>query len=467
MFAPQRAFDATSYSQLMLRRSRKRRKVQDKTRSIPVQQPKADSSNRRRHDQPVEPLSNSSHDTHYTGKSRLDRNRPSGTTGTADNGVSKSAPIIGNGGECHLCGKQLGTTIHVCQSGSVSLCSNCVINSAVAFPGQVFKVQTHDAGRSHSDQNAYQADSRNTIRNTPVQTESLKRVQCWLCEEDLIDYYRCQECSDAFCVACRQYHPVEHTFQAVSGSEQVIRSGAHKGVESSHGGSDIDNVKHAEGSSGDGDIDEGRRDVDIRQQSQDGSDVDVSENEDDTPTETPEHVGIDNRSYIIQPGQEAISLDGLIQFTTMAKTLIQAAEQLIQRHQGSPDKLSRRITSSRGQRVQSLRKRKSRSHHNVHDSDDKGEEDETDKYDDAYDIDEDEGADLDEKHDSNEYHDLLRFYTNSTSTERRASGKRRKWLSEDMLRLRELKDKGWTDERIAAVMGRSPSAIMQQWRKQN
>jgi hypothetical protein len=42
----------------------------------------------------------------------------------------------------------------------------------------------------------------------------------------------------------------------------------------------------------------------------------------------------------------------------------------------------------------------------------------------------------------------------------------RKWSVADRERLRGMKQKGWADNRIGRILGRSPSAIAQQWRKQ-
>lgn len=49
---------------------------------------------------------------------------------------------------------------------------------------------------------------------------------------------------------------------------------------------------------------------------------------------------------------------------------------------------------------------------------------------------------------------------------RRQKTTRHAWTPEDRQRLREMKRKGWTDERIGRALGRSPGAISQQWRKQ-
>lgn len=55
----------------------------------------------------------------------------------------------------------------------------------------------------------------------------------------------------------------------------------------------------------------------------------------------------------------------------------------------------------------------------------------------------------------------------ATQQERtRKHGRGYRWTSDDRKHLQEMKQKGWSVEQIGAQLGRSPMAIVQQWRKQ-
>lgn len=430
-------------------------------------------------------------------------------------------------GECYLCLEVLqDTTRHRCSDCSILICSGCVRNASVLLPGHVFSEAQIESenGAISTAPTVRQGSDTGGRREASAETESIVGdsmvYDCTFCGELPDVRYECRICSINLCADCLVMHPSQHPVQEYACSNGGTAHSARATHEDRHdpghcSAPDVDAISDLHG---------GRPDDALNTAGMDGQHSDEWLDDDGDHDGSDEAVG-STSSAVVQalkprrgpslrsqslrsqserkhlsrhrpatrsgpgttPGLFPFKKREVIQVYVTMRNMLKTMETFLgidpaMIGQGMPAQQS------------ALRGRKGRSQtRNPPDGDEDlseaestpgpkitedgsavNSEDGVDEADnDATNVDLNEHDLLDynlSEEDDPDYgnfgrshHDETRLFTFKRN---RVSSSRR-WLDSEKEKLHRLKVKGWTDERIAANLGRSTSAIIQQWRKQN
>ncbi|OTB04786.1 hypothetical protein M426DRAFT_320377 [Hypoxylon sp. CI-4A] len=249
-------------------------------------------------------------------------------------------------------------------------------------------------------------------------------IICELCEDELPgSRYWCEECSDSFCLECYLAHPREHILKLVGcGTSETSP------LSSSEGSTNNPSLRsngNSEDKGNEGHSDDGK----LRH-----------------------HDRLQLQLQQIFNSQITITLEDLIHFT--AKVL--ASGKSMGNSDATEQGLSRQIVSI----LENTAHQATQAYDPEHKEDHDDGEDQHATGDNSYSG----NGHVDNNQDA--LFNLLKLGGHRT---RKRSGPKsgRVWLPQEQQRLRELKDKGWSNVRIAIELKRSEGAISQQWRKQS
>lgn len=411
--------------------------------------------------------------------------------------------IQGKGVKCGVCA-QVKTDQQQCQSCNFSLCRHCVVNAALVHPEHVFgdhprgaRVPAMQAAPAQCDvcgldlgaeQYACQ-QCRDTYfcpfcrhlhpaHHTLTLVAEQAECNCDVCGRDLPGIrYECQDCSISFCVSCRHYHPAGHT---------LYRRGPGHAYENGHVIEEVDDEDILDSCEvgGVGEAVDGNMAGGENGSISGGSDGEQSQAEERTvvrhrtttaaqdkpvPRRQQQQMGASRPRITI-----TMAVEGVVSAEEIAKGLMRTAQQLLYQHKGKdlidgtrPAAISRQTgqSSQRRETARLITTRDNGGSINQEVSEDGNEDGSEDGSDDGSN---DEARnplnDCGVPEDSS-MSDPDPFIREAVS-ENVSIITRRRWDKVARKRLRELMGKGWDPGRVAATLGRTPSAVKQQWRKE-
>lgn len=435
----------------------------------------------------------------HKGPSRRPRKSGQSLTSISKTQYHTRKPARSGGSQCYYCGKGLlyMAARYRCCHCTIELCHSCSPNASLIHPGHRFLSRDNMSpdelqGDARQDPSMdigpspdRQGDERDTEAGTgkesdgrhetdagadmgadsdpddtkSAETPKLYQYACYYCHKELAHLrYECQDCSDivSSCLSCRAHHDPRHVFLAIG---QPVRSRQPR----TDGHSD---ASHASQDGHDGDLYEAVADPDEDvllggfdaddpdkvgdgEEDADSVDGESGESGDEGSSSNVEESDARVRGAVVRrqqqhpstsslvsynPTQDTVSIsrESFTRLSGFVRSLLDVAEQKITT-QARPRPTARAGNASAAQAAMDLL---------------------------DFDIG-DARVDGDEEESS-----VLMSPPSLVTTSALGRSPRRPWLPEDKRQLVAMKQKGWTNVRIAKALGRSQGAVSQQWRKQ-
>ncbi|KAI0103272.1 hypothetical protein GGR51DRAFT_252009 [Nemania sp. FL0031] len=404
------------------------------------------------------------------------------------NRIIRDTSYLESNESCFLCTKPLNNSKTRCRDCSILICVGCTSNARLLCPGHNFGL-----ARDTTESNGRQTSRQSPPGIGPIQTRPPIRTEysCRFCQQSLGMRYECDICNINLCKDCLQLHPVQHPVRAVeceSNANKRVQEievshvlaserTASTDVESDLGG--LRDVPRILNGNEDGWTDEASCD--------DGVGLHTSmpivrfsyirNQRRSSYTRLRPKSQVVNRqrrsgsTHIRAKGQVANQQRGsvpfacskkeAIKFVQNARSMIGMIEKVFGIVPNTPESQGGR---HRPELVESRRCNTGGNDADIANESNFGERDHREGHLEHLGHDRD-LLDFDAPSSDSDYVDEERRRKQGRKQKRRTSYARY-WLPADQRRLRELKDEGWSNHRIATAMDRSVSAVTQQWRKQ-